>query len=47
MALPQPKRWFQNLIGCFGEGLKIRVAFTDKQPIAAIFTLATRGHFGL
>ncbi len=36
---PQPKRWFKNLIGCFGESLKIRVAFKEKQPIAAILTL--------
>ena len=39
MALPQPRRWFQSLIKGFGEALKIRVAFTDKQPIAAILTL--------
>jgi lipid II:glycine glycyltransferase (peptidoglycan interpeptide bridge formation enzyme) len=36
---PQPKKWFQNLIDCFGEKLKIRVAIKDKQPIAAILTL--------
>ena len=36
---PQPKRWFQNLIGSFGEALKIRVAFKHKTPIAAILTL--------
>jgi CelD/BcsL family acetyltransferase involved in cellulose biosynthesis len=36
---PQPKRWFKNLIGCFGESLKIRVAFKDQQPVAAILTL--------
>jgi hypothetical protein len=36
---PQPKRWFQNLIDSFGEALKIRVAFKQKTPIAAILTL--------
>ena len=36
---PQPLRWFQNLIDCLGETLKIRVAFKDAQPTAAIITL--------
>jgi hypothetical protein len=36
---PQPKKWFQSLIDCFGEALKIRVAFKNKLPIAAILTL--------
>jgi hypothetical protein len=36
---PQPKKWFQSLIACFGEALKIRVAFKNKLPIAAILTL--------
>ncbi len=39
LVLPQPKKWFQNLIECFGEALKIRVAFQAKRPIAAILTL--------
>ena len=39
MVLPQPKRWFRNLIDCFGESLKIRVAFKDRQPIASILTI--------
>jgi hypothetical protein len=39
VVLPQPKRWFHNLIDCLGEALKIRVAFKDKQPIAAIVTI--------
>jgi hypothetical protein len=38
-ALPQPKRWFQNLIDCFGEALTVRVASKDGQAIAAILTL--------
>jgi CelD/BcsL family acetyltransferase involved in cellulose biosynthesis len=36
---PQPKKWFQNLIDCFGEALKIRIAYKNKLPIAAILTL--------
>ena len=36
---PQPRVWFENLIDCFGESLKIRVAFKDRQPVAAILTL--------
>jgi len=36
---PQPKRWFQNLITCSGDTLKIRVAFRDREPVAAILTL--------
>ena len=36
---PQPRVWFQNLIECFGDSLKIRVAFKDRQPVAAILTL--------
>lgn len=38
-SLPQPKRWFRNLIDCFGEALKLRVAFKDDKPIASILTL--------
>jgi len=36
---PQPRNWFRNLIDSFGDALKIRVAFKDKQPVAAILTL--------
>jgi hypothetical protein len=36
---PQPMRWFQNLIEGFGQALKIRVAFRNQQPVAAILTL--------
>jgi CelD/BcsL family acetyltransferase involved in cellulose biosynthesis len=36
---PQPKEWFQNLISCCGEALKIRVTFKDDEPTAAILTL--------
>ena len=36
---PQPKAWFRNLIGCLGDALQIRVAYKDKQPVAAILTL--------
>jgi CelD/BcsL family acetyltransferase involved in cellulose biosynthesis len=37
---PQPRAWFQSLVECFGERLKIRVAFKNKQPIASILTLS-------
>jgi CelD/BcsL family acetyltransferase involved in cellulose biosynthesis len=36
---PQPREWFKNLIECFGDALKIRVAWKDKQALAAILTL--------
>jgi CelD/BcsL family acetyltransferase involved in cellulose biosynthesis len=36
---PQPRKWFENLIHCFGESLKIRVAFKGQQPIASILTI--------
>jgi CelD/BcsL family acetyltransferase involved in cellulose biosynthesis len=36
---PQPKAWFRNLIDCFGEALKIRLATKAGRPIAAILTI--------
>jgi hypothetical protein len=36
---PQPKIWFQNLIDCLGDKLKIRVVSKNDQPIASIITL--------
>jgi hypothetical protein len=36
MLPPQPKNWFQALIDSFGEKLSIKVAFKQKQPVAAI-----------
>jgi CelD/BcsL family acetyltransferase involved in cellulose biosynthesis len=38
-APPQPRSWFTNLIDCFGEALKIRVASKNDRPVAAILTL--------
>jgi lipid II:glycine glycyltransferase (peptidoglycan interpeptide bridge formation enzyme) len=38
-APPQPLKWFQNLIECFGQDLSIRVAFKGKHPIAAVIML--------
>lgn len=35
----QPKAWFENLIGSFGESLKIRVASRAGESIAAILTV--------
>lgn len=39
---PQPRTWFQNLIDCFGEALKIRVAFKNTLPVAAILTVRNK-----
>jgi len=36
---PQPIDWFKNLITCFGDRLKIRVARKAGRPIAGILTL--------
>jgi hypothetical protein len=36
---PQPKSWFHNLSDCFGEALKIRIAFKDKRPVAGMITI--------
>lgn len=36
---PQPKRWFENLAACMGVALKIRLAFKNEEPAAAILTL--------
>ena len=36
---PQPRAWFKNLIACFPEALKIRLATKAGRPIAAILTI--------
>lgn len=36
---PQSKKWFANLMDCFGDALKIHVALKDKRVIAAIITI--------
>jgi CelD/BcsL family acetyltransferase involved in cellulose biosynthesis len=36
---PQSRKWFANLLDCFGDALKIRVALKDERPIAAIITI--------
>ena len=36
---PQPKKWFQNLMSCFGDALKIRIARKDGQAVAAMLTV--------
>jgi lipid II:glycine glycyltransferase (peptidoglycan interpeptide bridge formation enzyme) len=36
---PQPKQWFQNLMSCFGDALKLRVARKDGQALAAMLTV--------
>jgi CelD/BcsL family acetyltransferase involved in cellulose biosynthesis len=39
LTLPQPRYWFENLIACMGEKIKVRVARKDGVAIAAIVTL--------
>jgi lipid II:glycine glycyltransferase (peptidoglycan interpeptide bridge formation enzyme) len=36
---PQPMNWYQNLIACFGDALKIRMTFKDGRAIAGMLTL--------
>ncbi len=36
---PQPRQWFRNLMNCFGDALKIRVARKDGRPIAGMMML--------
>jgi lipid II:glycine glycyltransferase (peptidoglycan interpeptide bridge formation enzyme) len=36
---PQPLTWFRNASGCLGDRFVIRLAYKDRQPIAAIVTL--------
>lgn len=36
---PQPKKWFQNLIECFGEALRIRLACKNGRAIAGMLTI--------
>jgi hypothetical protein len=35
----QPLTWFRNLMDCFGEQLKIRVAYHNQRPVAAMLTI--------
>src|SRR5437660_2858130 len=36
---PQPLEWFSNLVVLFGDDLKIRVAYKNELPIAAMLTI--------
>jgi CelD/BcsL family acetyltransferase involved in cellulose biosynthesis len=36
---PPPRRWFQNLVNCSGDALKIRVASQQGEAVAAMITL--------
>jgi CelD/BcsL family acetyltransferase involved in cellulose biosynthesis len=36
---PQSRNWFANLMECFGDALKIRVALRGDRPIAAMITI--------
>jgi len=39
---PPPRKWFVNLRECFGAALKIRAAFLNDQPVAAIITIQNK-----
>jgi CelD/BcsL family acetyltransferase involved in cellulose biosynthesis len=36
---PQPRKWFQSLMDCFGDALQIRIALKDAKPIAGMLTI--------
>ena len=36
---PPPRRWFLNLVQCFGDALNIRMAYKDGRAVAAMLTL--------
>lgn len=36
---PQPRRWFENLVACMGDALRLRIAFRGREAIAGILTL--------
>ena len=36
---PQPASWFENLVGCLGAQLSIRIASKDGRPAAGVLTL--------
>jgi len=36
---PQSREWFANLMDCFGDALKVRVAFKDDVAVAAMITI--------
>ncbi|MCU1270102.1 MAG: hypothetical protein JWN74_1396 [Acidobacteriaceae bacterium] len=36
---PQPRKWFSNLLSCFGSQLTIRVASNQGTPVAGIITI--------
>jgi hypothetical protein len=40
---PQPLSWFRNLITCFGERAKLRLAFHEDQPASGILTIQYKG----
>ena len=40
---PQPLSWFRNLMTCFGERVKLRLAFYEGEPAAGILTIQYKG----
>lgn len=39
---PAPKLWFENLVRCLGDAVKVRVAYVNGRPIGSIMTLEHR-----
>jgi lipid II:glycine glycyltransferase (peptidoglycan interpeptide bridge formation enzyme) len=39
---PHPRVWFRNLLNCFGDKIKLRIASKARQPIASIVTLFSK-----
>lgn len=39
---PQPRQWFENLTRNFGSSLKVRVAYHESHPVAAMITIGHR-----
>jgi hypothetical protein len=42
LALPQPRAWFRNLFQYIGDGIEIRLARKNGNPVAAMLTLRHR-----
>lgn len=39
---PQPRKWFQNLMSCFGDALKIRIVRKDGLALAGMLTVRSK-----
>lgn len=41
LSPPHPLRWFRNVLKCLGDNARLRVAYKEQKPAAAVFTLET------